>query len=88
MKEGESKKIVIESIERMKVRLIVLKKLIEEYSQRNERYIPTIEFLDYLGQVESTINYLISMMELSNALEERKGKLRIPKSDDVSAGYS
>jgi len=69
---GESKKIVIDSIERMQVRLTTLKQLIEEYVKKNKDYIPTFEFLDYLGQVESIINYLISMAEFSNAIESKK----------------
>lgn len=69
---GESKKIVIDSIERMQVRLATLKQLIEEYVKKNKDYIPTFEFLDYLGQVESIINYLISMAEFSNAIESKK----------------
>jgi len=73
---GESKKIVIDSIERMQVRLVTLKQLIEEYVKKNKDYIPTFEFLDYLGQVESIINYLISMAELSNAIESKKQERR------------
>ena len=86
---GKSKEIVIESIDRMQLRLIALKQLIEEYVEKNKDYIPTFEFLDYLGQVESTINYLISMAELSNTIENKKQQKRkiLTGYNDESGAY-
>jgi len=88
---GESKKIVIDSIERMQVRLVALKKLIDEYIERNENYIPSFEFLDYLSQAESIINYLISLAEFTNSISTRRQqqqqRKRSPVSFEESSAY-
>jgi len=88
---GESKKIVIDSIERMQVRLVALKKLIDEYIERNENYIPSFEFLDYLSQAESIINYLISLAEFTNSIsmrrQQQQQRKRLPLSYEESSAY-
>ena len=88
MKSGESAKIVIENIERMQIRLITLKRLIKDYIEKSESYIPTFEFLDYLSQAESIINYLISVAEFTNMIQNKKQsiqKLSFPKYEETSA---
>jgi len=88
MNPGESAKIVIENIERMQIRLVTLKRLIEDYIKKNESYVPTFEFLDYLGQAESIINYLISVAEFTNMIQNKKQliqKSSFPKYEEINA---
>ena len=85
--DGASKKIVLDSIERMQKKLEELRRLINEYTDKTKSYIPTTEFLEILASAESFINQLISMAELTIELENRKQRLQTKKENDIKFGY-
>lgn len=86
--QGASKKIVLDSVERMQAKLDELKKLINEYTDKTKSYIPTTEFLEVLASAESFINQLISMAELTLELEHRKQRIKSRQNpNDIGQGY-